>query len=179
MFLPLYQTLPSVSGSLGEVKDPLLGALSTALENRPVFGCRILIRNVLPLPDFCISHTIDFFPLTRGKKVGCISHWSLRMHPRSSLLGHLKASSTLLSFCLGLPCEFPVGDHGEECELPGCGPLVFTFVKPPDLAVCGGYFFPHALPQMSRLLYSSLSLWALALKFNFLGCFITGTISWS
>lgn len=60
MFLPLYQTLPSVPGSLGEVKDPLLGALSTALESRPVFGCRILIQNTLPLPDFCISHTTEF-----------------------------------------------------------------------------------------------------------------------
>lgn len=70
MFLPLYQTLPSVSGSLGEVKDPLLGALSTALENRPVFGCRILIRNVLPLPDFCISPHHRFFSSDQGEGSG-------------------------------------------------------------------------------------------------------------
>lgn len=92
MFLPLYQTLPGVSGSLGEVKGPLLGALSTALASRPVFGCRILIRNALPLPDFCISHTTDFFLWLGGR--GCISHWPLPI----TLGVHYWASSTLLSF---------------------------------------------------------------------------------
>lgn len=119
MFLPLYQTLPGVSGSLGEVKDPLLGTCSTALESRPVFGCRILIRNVLPLPDFCISHSIYF---SSGQGEGAAFHTGHSPHTLGVHYWAMKRLSPLFCPFLGLPCELPVGDHGEECELPGSMP---------------------------------------------------------
>lgn len=121
-----------------------------------------------------------------GKEMGCISHRSLQSRPRSSFLGHHKASSTLLSFSRS-SCDYSVGVRGEECGLSTClGPQLWNDV-PACIQICqpSRWFTPLwwlSLPPMLCLGWTGagipLSLWALAPKFNFLGCAITQTISW-
>lgn len=115
----------------------------------------------------------------RGDKVGkwALFHTGFPSPPPGVHYWATKRLPPLFCPLPDLPCEHPVGVHGgrmgSSSEM--MYQLVFTFVKSPDFSFCGGYLFPHALSQMSGSCIS-LPLWALTLKFNFLGCFIIWTI---